>query len=377
MTLTARQVDQAKPGERPYKLADAHGLYLYVAPTGLKSWRKNYKRGQRQATKTFGRWPEMTLAEARQACMEFSSASAGQARQAPTFEAVFREWLRVKLPALSNPKHQGQVRATVERFVLPALGGLAVDQISRAQFVGVVRDVDAQGINETAHRVAGRIGQIMDFAVDSGHIELHAASGLTRVLSARRKPRHMASLPPAEVPQLLADIESYGDVITRLALRLLALTFVRTCELRSMRWAELVDGDDVWLIPGERMKRRVPHVVPLSAQALAVLGELRAINGHREYVLDSPQRPGHPISENTMLFALYKMGYRGRMTGHGFRALASTVLNEQSPFPADAIERQLAHRERDAVRQAYNRAEYLPQRREMMQWWADWLDRQR
>lgn len=376
MTLTARMIEQAKPAERPYKLADANGLYLYISPTGLKSWRKNYKRDGKQATKTFGRWPDVSLVDARRACAAFAGDAASV--KVATFEEVFRAWLKVKLPTLANPKHRLQVQATVEAFALPALGKLPVGEIRRAQFVAVVQAVDARGTTETAHRLAGRMTAIMDFAVDSGLIESHAASGLSRVLSSRKTKRHMHCVPLEEAPQLLRDIDGYPELQTRLALQWMALTFVRTTELRQMQWSELKKGGRVWVIPGERMKMGLPHVVPLSQQALVVLDDLRELA--REgcpLVFESFKERGHPISENTLLFALYRLGYRGRMTGHGFRALASTALNELSPFKKDVIERQLAHKESDEVRSAYNRAEYLPQRRELMQWWANWLDEQR
>lgn len=376
MPLTARQIEQAKPKDKPYKLTDGAGLYLYIAPTGLKSWRKNHTHAGKQKTATLGRWPDVSLAEARRRNAEFVQQGIAQV----TFEHAARQWLAVKLPTLSNPKHQAQVQGTLEAFALPTLGQMALADITRRQLVDVVRTIDARGTTETAHRVAGRISAVLDFAVDSGWIETHAGAGLARVLTARTIKRPMACINPCETPTLLHDIDNYPEVITRWALQLLALTFVRTSELRGMRWGELAENGRVWLIPAERMKRRLPHVVPLSAQAQAVLGQLRDIRGGTvdddDLVIPSV-RPGRPISENTLLFALYRMGWRGKMTGHGFRALASSVLNEKSPFAADVIERQLAHKETDAVRAAYHRAEYLEQRRDLMQWWANWLDSQR
>ena len=226
---------------------------------------------------------------------------------------------------------------------------------------------------ETAHRVAGRIAAVFDYAIDVGHIEAHPASGLVRVLQSRKVKKPMASIPPTETGALLRAIEGYDEPVTRLGLQLLAHTFVRVGELRYMRWSELREDGAVWVVPGERMKLRLPHVVPLSQQARAVLASLHVLSGDREFVLNSPVRPGHPISENAFLFALYRLGYRGRMTAHGFRVLASTVLNEQSGFAHDVIERQLAHKETDAVRAAYNRAEYLDTRRELMRWWGGGL----
>lgn len=383
MSLTVKAVEAAKPQERPYKLADGAGLYLYVAPTGLRSWRANFSHAGRQRTRTYGRYPEMTLAQARAAHLQVKSASTGKAdatpaaKVAPTFKAVAEQWLSIKLPSLSNGKHQGQVAGTLERFAYPAIGSQPIDQIRRTMLVEVVQAAQKGGRVETAHRVAGRITAVFDYAQDVGYIESHGAAGLVRVLQPRKVKKPMASIAPGEASGLLAAIDSYDEPVTRLGLRLLALTFVRVGEMRGMRWGELREDGVVWVVPEDRMKAGLPHVVPLSRQAREVLEQLRMFTGDRDLVLDSPLRPGHPLSENTFLFALYRLGYRGRMTAHGFRALASTVLNEQSGFAHDVIERQLAHRETDAVRAAYNRAQYLDQRRDLMQWWADWLDRQR
>ncbi len=384
MSLTAKVVEQAKPQARPYKLADGNGLYLFVAPTGLKSWRANYTVAGKQRTRTYGRWPEMSLAQARGAHVaarkEGPGSDAPAPRAAPTFETVAREWLRITLPGLSNGKHQVQVAATLERFAFPKLGSVPIDQIERTQLVAAVQAVltdKGTGRVETAHRVAGRITAVFNYALDAGYIKAHGAGNLGRVLRPRKVKKPMASIAAEETGDLLDAIDGYDEAVTRLGLRLLALTFVRVSELRGMRWDELREEGAIWVIPAERMKADLPHVVPLSRQARAVLNELRPMTGEGDLVLESPLRPRKPLSENTFLFALYRLGYRGRMTAHGFRALASTVLNERSGFAHDVIERQLAHKEVDEVRAAYNRAQYLPQRRELMQWWADWLDQQR
>jgi integrase len=218
---------------------------------------------------------------------------------------------------------------------------------------------------------------VFEYAQDAGIIESHPAANLTRVLTPRMVKNPMPSIPPAEAGELLRAIADYPDLVTRLGLQLMAHTFVRVNELLGMRWNEFKEDGAVWVVPAERMKgaqaKKLPHVVPLSEPAQGILARLREINGDVDLVLDSPARPGHQLSENTLLFALYRLGYRGRMTVHGFRALASTVLNEHSGFPHDVIERQLAHKETDAVRAAYNRAEYLDARRKLMQWWSDWL----
>ena len=378
MALTVKAVEAAKPRDIGYKLADGAGLYLYVTKAGGKSWRANYVRAGKQATRTYGRYPDVSLADARKAhaAARDPVALAAVVAASPTFEAVARAWLKLKLPTLSNGKHQVQVENTLERFVFPALGNRPINSLKRSELVAVVHQVQEGGKIETAHRVAGRICAVFDYAIDVGHIESHPASGLVRVLQSRKVKKPMASIPPADAGALLRAIADYDEPVTRLGLQLLAHTFVRVGELRGMRWSELREDGAVWVVPAERMKLRLPHVVPLSDQARAVLASLQLVSGDREFVLNSPLRPGHPISENTFLFALYRLGYRGRMTAHGFRALASTVLNEQSGFAHDVIERQLAHKETDAVRAAYNRAEYLPLRRELMSWWGNWLETQ-
>ena len=380
MALTVREVAAAAAREKSYKLTDGAGLYLFVTVAGGKSWRANYLDAGRQKTRTYGLWPAMSLADARKAHHAAralaGSAAAPVAKAVPAFEVVARRWLKQKLPTLSNGKHQVQVENTLERYAFPALGARPIDAIRRADLVAVVQAAQVGGKVETAHRVAGRITAVFDFAQDAGLLESHPAAGLVRVLQPRKTKKPMASIAPAEAGELMRAIDDYNEPITRLGLQLLALTFVRVGELRGMRWDELREGWGVWVVPAERMKLRVPHVVPLSAQAQQVLQHLQLLTGERDLVLDSPLRPGRALSENTFLFALYRLGYRGRMTAHGFRALASTVANEFSGFDRDVIERQLAHKEADAVHAAYNRAEYLPQRRLLMQWWGDWLQTQ-
>lgn len=373
--LTVKAVEAAKPRDKGYKLADSGGLYLFVSPAGGKSWRSNFVLDRKQGTRTYGRWPEMTLPDARKAHRGTRDEPA--VKTAPTFQVVAKEWLKIKLPTLSNVKHQGQVENTLERYAFPMIGRLPIDSIPRTKLVAVVQASQDGNKIETAHRVAGRITSVFDYAQDAGYIEHHGAAGLTRVLMARKTQKPMASIPTHEAGVLMRAIDDYNEPVTRLGLQLLALTFVRVGELRGMRWDELKEDGAIWVVPAVRMKLKIPHVVPLSGQAKKILAELQLLNGHCELVLDSPIRPGKPLSENTFLFALYRLGYRGRMTAHGFRALASTVLNESSGFDPEVIERQLAHKETDAVKAAYNRAQYLPQRRELMSWWGQWLDHQR
>lgn len=376
-SLTARKLESLKPQPKPYKVTDGDGLYVFVSPTGTRSWRANYAQAGKQKTRTYGTFPDLSLAQARQAHQQARAAQppadAPAPAVSPTFRAVARLWMAKHLPGLKNAKHKLQVENTLERFVHPAIGDRAINSILRRELAEIViASLGKQRRIETAHRVAGRIGAVFSYAVDSGFLDAHPALHLSRVLPNRPPAKHMACVEPEEAPQLLRDIAGYPDLVTRLALQLLSLTLVRTNELRLMRWSEVREDGAVWVIPAERMKQKTPHVVPLSTQARAVLAKLREISGS-DLVLESPANPGHPISENTMLFALYRLGYKGRMTGHGFRALASTVLNESGKFEPDWIEKQLSHQEADEVRAAYNRAKYLPQRRDLMEWWGNWI----
>lgn len=371
MSLTVRAVEAAKPKDKPYKMADGQGLYLFISPTGAKSWRANFTVQGKQQTRTYGRYPEMSLADAREA-HRAARDTKPDTTTTPTFEEVAKAWMLKHLPSLSNPKHRIQVENTLETFAYPKLGKTPISELRRADLVQAVESVGSRV--ETAHRVAGRITAVFNYAQDAGILESHPAANLTRVLTPRKVKKPMASIPPAEAGQLLRAIRGYPDLVTRLGLLLMAHTFVRVGELRGFAKSELRENGAVWVVPEERMKMGLPHVVPLSVQAQAIVTQLTEMTG-TDLLLDSPAKPGQPISENTLLFALYRLGYKGRMTVHGFRALASTVLNEQSPFSHDVIERQLAHKETDAVRAAYNRAEYLPQRRELMAWWSAWLER--
>lgn len=373
--LTDRTIKAAKPTDKAYKLADIDGLYLFVSKTGAKSWRYNHALNGKQTTKTYGRLELVSLSEARRIHLQYQhELKSGASSVRPTLTEVTNRWLRIKLPTLSNSKHALQVAHTIERFVLPALGERQIDTIKRADLVAVMHELDERNIGETANRVAGRIAEIFNFAVDSGYLEGHPASGLRRVLKPKAAVVHMPSIEPKDAPALFAAISTYGDKVTLLALMMLAHTFVRVGELTGMKWTELVD--DVWIVPPERMKRRLPHIVPISKQVREILDQLKLINGHSAFVFTSSVKAGKPIDKGTPLQALYALGYRGRMTAHGFRALASTVLNSESDFGADVIERQLAHKETDAVRAAYHRAEYLDKRRELMAWWSGWIERQ-
>lgn len=374
--LTNKIIDGARPKDKAYKLADSQGLYISIMPGGTKSWRYDYVFEGKHKTHTFGKYPLIGLANARFLLLEFkNSLATGMAKSAPTFDEIKREWYKKKLPTLKNIKHKQQVQYRLDTFVSPKIGNMPIDAIKRANLVEVVQSIQELKIIETAHRVGMHMRQVFDYAVDLGKIESHPAANLSRVL-ATPKVENMPCVPIKEAGTLLKAINGFEHPITRLGLMMVAYTFVRTNEIRFMKWDEIKDKR-FWVIPAGRMKGKVgtrkPHVVPLSDRVLALLEELKQYTGDYDYVLQSPTVRNKPISENTMLDGLYSLGYRHKMTVHGFRALASTVLNEQSPFAHDVIERQLSHKETDAVRAAYNRAEYLDDRIKLMDWWSDWV----
>jgi integrase len=290
-----------------------------------------------------------------------------------TFGQAAEQWLAHYLPQLKNPVHQRGVSQSVRDYMMPALAQRVLGDIRRRELVEVVRNVAARGTIDLSHRVGQRLAAIFDHAVDNGEIESHPAAGLARVLPKYKK-GHMPSVQPEELPKLLCDIASYPEPVTRIGLQLLAHTFVRTTELIGAKWEEFNFKEDIWVIPESRMKAGKPHVVPLSKQTRALLEELKPMTDEAPYLLASPFNRLSSISNNTLLFALYRLGYKGKMTGHGFRSVASTILNKSRKWDKDAIERQLAHQETDKVRAAYNFAEHLDERIPMMQWWSNYLE---
>lgn len=293
---------------------------------------------------------------------------------AVTFAKAAEDWLAIHLPTLDNAANQRTVEQSIRDHVLPTLGAKKLSEIVRTDLVAVVKALSDAGKVETAQRVGQRICKIFDLAADSGIIgHGHPAADLARVLPKKSRRRHMPAVTPADLPALLYAIDSYSEPITRIGLWLMAYTFTRTSELIGATWEEIRDPE-TWVIDAARVKRRLPHVVPLTRQVRSILDDLRAMHPDSNFFLPSEVNPMCGLSNNTLLFALYRLGYKGRMTGHGFRAVASTSLNESKLWHPDAIERQLSHGETDAVREAYNRAEYLDERRRMMAWWCDHLD---
>lgn len=371
------------------KLFDGGGLFLELRASGAKKWRLKYRFNGKENLLTFGDYPLVSLAEARAKRDEAKRTLAAgldpamqrdMSRHAQivaaqnTFETVAREWHEMQRGTWSVD-HAHRVMDRLEKDVFPHLGRRPISEISAPELLAVIRRIESRGALETSRKTHQTCGQVFRYAIAVGKAERDPSPDLRGALKTRAV-KNMARVSEGELPELLAAIDGYdGDRRTKLALRLLSLTFVRTVELRFAEWSEFDLERAEWRIPAPRMKMRQPHIVPLSRQALAVIQAIRDTTTNKRWLLPSPRNPEQPISENTILYALYRMGFHGRMTGHGFRGLASTVLNERG-FNPDWIERQLAHTEQNSIRAAYNHAQHLPERHRMMQWWADYLDQQ-
>lgn len=381
----------AKPAEKPYKLADGGGLYLFITPAGGKLWRADYRHNGKRRTASFGSYPAVSLATARKAREDLkgqlsaqvdpaqvkrSERRARQALAANNFEKIAREWFAAKAQSWL-PRYGQRVMDRLEADVFPPLGRLPITEIEPPDVLEALRKVEARGALEIAKRDMQMIGQIFRFAIASGRAKRDPTQDLRGALKSPKRVEHRRALPHGDLPGFLRALDAYdGEPMTKHALKLMVLTFVRTGELRAARWAEFegLDGPEpLWRIPAARMKMRFEHLVPIAPQVVAVLQDLRPLAGRNPHLFPSPGKEGF-MSNNTMLFAMYRMGYHGRATVHGFRGMASTWLNEAGYNP-DWIERQLAHDERNEVRGAYNSAQYLAGRRQMMRDWADFLDR--
>ena len=390
MKLKDIRIKQIKSVTKPTKLFDGDGLYLLVNPTGSRIWRMKYRYAGKEKSLTLGHYPAVSLKkardlryEARQLLDEGIDPGVIKKRRrmnayletANGFQKVAEEFLSKKHRVCSDG-YVTKIRQRLENYVYPYIGDLNIGDIKPAELLSVLERIDKQGKVETAHRVKQNCGEIFRYAVATCRAEYDPSASLKGALTPNRVV-HMSSITePKRVGELLRAIDGYqGQFITQCALKLAPLLFVRPGELRHAEWTEVDFEQAEWRIPAHKMKMRTQHVVPLSSQALLILKELKLHTGARQYVFPGIQSPKHrPMSENTVNGALRRLGYeRDEMTGHGFRSMASTLLNENG-WNRDAIERQLAHAERDTVRAAYNYADYLPERRKMMQWWADYLD---
>lgn len=389
MALTDIQIRQAKPKEKQYRLAAGKGLYLLINPNGGKWWRVRYRLSRKQQELSVGIYPEVSLKEASQRRDDIrSQVAAGKdpgverkieklnkhASADSSFESVGREWFEKFSPDWSE-SHRSRALNRLEKDVYPWLGKKHINGISPAELLLVLRSIESRGAVDTAHRVKQLCGQIFRYAVSTGRAERDPSQDLKGALP-RTKTKHFASITePKAIGALLRAIGDYnGSAEVKTALKIAPYVFVRPGELRHAEWSEFDLDKAEWRIPADKMKMGVQHIVPLSEQVIALLKELQRLTGSGKYLFPSNRTKTRPISENTLNAALRRLGYsKEEMTSHGFRSMASTLLNEQG-WNHDAIERQLAHAERNGVRASYNYAEYLTVRKEMMQSWADYLD---
>ena len=387
ISLTDTKVRNAKPQAKPVKLYDGGGLFLLVQPTGGKWWRYKYRFAGKEKLLALGAYPDVSVADAREHHLQARKALAagndpGQVKKEAkrlallksenTYEAVAREWYEQRKHKWTTG-YTAAMMVRLERHMFPKLGNRPIADITAPELLSVVHVVEETGALDMAQRLLQASGQIYVYAIATGRAERNIAIDLRGALKPPVR-KHMAYLKAGDLLECLQKLEAYdGNLQTKLGLKFLLLTFVRTAELRGAEWAEVDLDKSEWRIPAERMKMRDPHIVPLSAHAVDVLRELRNHTGNRQHLFVNQHKPSGCMSENTLLYALYRMGYHSKATGHGFRATASTILNEHG-FSPDVIERQLAHCERNKVRAAYNHAQYLPERRKMMQWWGDYLD---
>ena len=393
MTLTNSRLKAAKPRTSDYRIADSGGLFLLIKTNGSKYWRMDYRFRGKRNTLALGVYPTVSLKAAREkrrkARMNIENgrnpSDVRKEEKWATGENLFKDvaylWWEHNKGSWSSG-HVLRVRKRLENNIFPDLGHLPVDEITPQRVIATVRRVEARGALDVASRVNQTIRAVCRFAVQQGIAASNPASELSGIVK-RRKIQHRASLPREELPQFLKELETYSDrgrKLTQRAIKLLLLTFVRSGELRGARWEEFDLEDRVWRISADRMKMRNEHLVPLSRQALELLELLKEMTGNYDLIFPSERDRSREMSDNTMRRAIFKLGYDGTQEGkskavpHGFRATASSILNE-SGFNPDAIERQLAHLERNSVRAAYTyHARYLDERRTMMQWWADYLD---
>ncbi|WP_434620352.1 tyrosine-type recombinase/integrase [Tabrizicola sp. M-4] len=381
MALTDAQCRAAKASEKVQKLSDARGLFLQVTPGGSKLWRMNYRWQGKQRTAAFGAYPQVSLATARLRAAELKDKLAAgidpalkegatPAPQKP-FKDAAREWFNAR-EATWVSGYANRIWARLQADIFPTIGTKDVSSITPAEILALLREVENRNALEMAKRLRQTLSAIFRFSVANGWATSDPAAPLAGALKSPPRQKHRAALKEGQLKEYFAALDAYsGDPATALGLRIIAHTFVRSSELRLATWDEF-EGD-TWRIPAEKMKMRKEHIVPLSSQVQDMFKELKELACGLKWVL--PGQSGHkPISENTLIYGLYRMGYHSRASVHGFRSTASTILNESGLWRADAIERQLAHVPANEVRSAYNAALYLEERRRMMQWYSDFLD---
>lgn len=390
MPLTDTSVRNAKPADKAFKLSDEKGLFLFVTPAGGKLWRFKYRFAGKEKLLAIGAYPDVSLKAARERRDDARKLLADEidpghqkkldrhartTAAANTFEAIAREWYAKRSPKWA-PSHASKVISRFERDVFPWLGSRPIKDIAAPEILAVLRRMESRGAVDSAHRAHQNCGQVFRYAVATGRAERDPTGDLRGAIAPALKTHFATIKDPKAIGDLLRAIEVYrGSFVTKCALQLAPMLFVRPGELRKAEWREFNLELAEWRIPGAKMKSGADHIVPLPTQAVSVLRELHHLTGAYAYVFPGGHTTRRPMSENAVNAALRRMGFgKDEITGHGFRAMASTLLHEQG-WKSDVIERQLAHREANAVKAAYNHAQHLPERRAMMQHWADYLDK--
>ncbi len=387
MKLTARQVDTAKPKEKPYKLSDGGGLYLEVAPNGSRYWRMKYRINGKEKRLSFGVYPIISLAVARDEREKAKRVLAGggdpgEVKKAGklaqklsienTFEAIAREWHKSKADRWSL-RYRDEIIDTFEKDIFPFIGKRPIAEIKPMELLETLKRMEKRGALEKMRKVRQRCGEVFRYAIITGRAEYNPAPDLASALTPPKK-QHFPFLTAQELPYFLNDLAGYtGSVITKTATRIIMLTGVRTQELRFARWQDIYLDKGMWNIPPEVMKMKRPHVVPLSTQVVDLFTSLRPITGAYPLVFIGRNDHRKPISKESVNQVIELLGYKGRLTGHGFRHTMSTILHEQG-YNSAWIETQLAHVDKNSIRGTYNHAKYLDGRREMLQWYADYMD---
>jgi len=389
MPLTDTHIRSLKYTGKPTKHFDGNGLFLFLSPSGKKLWRMAYRFERKEKLLSFGEYPTVSLKDAREhrekakrllakgidpAAHKKAAKAERLSETKDTFRNIALEWHETRTAEFSD-KHRGTILFRLETYLFPAIGEAHIAKLEPQDILAVVRPIEQRCLFETSRRLLQLIGQIYRYAVITGRAKRNIAADLRGALRPRKVTHRAAVTEPKKVGQLLRDIDNYDGYFPIIcALRLAPLVFVRPTELRAAEWSEINFETGEWRIPADRTKMRQMHIVPLAKQALKILEELHPFSGEGTYLFPSIRTETRPISDATLLNALRRMGYtKDEMCTHGFRSIASTLLNELG-YNRDWIERQLAHGERNDVRAAYNYAQYLPERRKMTQEWADYLD---
>ncbi len=385
MPLTATQIKQAKPKDKTYTLNDGHGLSLAIQPKGSKLWRYRKTIDGKPILRSLGSYPEISLADARDRAAAYAKSLAqgidpmkeekrALAKAENTFEVVAREWLE-KQRSNWREGYGEKIIARFETYVFKFIGDKPIEEIKAPDILKPLRAIEDKAAY-SAHRCRADIGRVFRYAIATGRADRNPAEDLKGALRAHVTEHHASFTDPKDIAALLRAIDGYhGTYVVQCAFRLTPLLFVRPAELRQMEWAEIDFDAKEWRIPASKMKKRREHIVPLPDQALAILEEIKPLTGQGKYVFPSVRSSARPMSSGTVRSALLALGYdtKEQQSAHGFRSMASTLLNEMG-WKSDVIERQLAHVEENKVRGAYNKAEYIEDRRKMMQAWADYLD---